>query len=98
MWKMHIVEQEQDRVQSIVLLGLALFASTEVGNVGKRNEYVKSSILSIYKNCRRSKIRNFATCCTSDVTDIDLILICKLMELLILEELRVLHVACLFLY
>lgn len=38
---MHIVEQEQDRVQSIVLFGLALFTSTEGRNTGKREGKIK---------------------------------------------------------
>lgn len=35
MCKMHIVEQEQDRVQSIILFGLALFTSPEGRNTSK---------------------------------------------------------------
>ena len=43
---MHIVEQEQDRVQSIVLFGLALFTSTEGGNTSKEaHEYHSNSKL-----------------------------------------------------
>lgn len=37
MWEMHIVEQEQDRVQSIILFRLALFTSTEDHNSSKIN-------------------------------------------------------------
>lgn len=37
MREMHIVEQEQDGVQSVVLFWLALFPSTEGKNTSKEN-------------------------------------------------------------
>lgn len=38
MREMHIVEQEQDRVQSIVLFWLPLFTSTDGKNTGKEKK------------------------------------------------------------
>ena len=54
---MHIVEQEQDRVQSVVLFGLALFSSAEGRNTGKekhggKEEITQTSCLFEYQNIR----------------------------------------------
>lgn len=43
MREMHIVEQEQDRVQGVVLFGLALFTSTTETSEKKTHEHLACS-------------------------------------------------------
>ena len=71
MRKMDIVEQEQDRVQSIVLFGLALFASTEDTETQEKNNIRRkkkkhSDLIINWSSLQTTKINS--DCCKLKLT------------------------------